>query len=171
METELDRMVVISVIKPVSISEWASLIVPVLKRNSQIRIFRNFKQTFNPVLHIDKYLIPNIDDLHSKVSGEGHYFTRLYLRDANLQVSLEKESRRLTTINTHKGIFMHIQLCFGIASSQGVFPQIIDQPIQGIPKTVAHLDDILISRQSMEEHNAGFSHRSYKCEFKKSSIS
>ena len=71
METELDRIVATSVIKQDYFSEWASPIVPVLKRNDQVRICDDFKQTVNPVLQIDKYLILNIDDLHSKASVGG----------------------------------------------------------------------------------------------------
>ena len=78
---------------------------------------------------------------------------------------------------------MYTQLCFGIASSPGVFQRIIDQLIQGIPRTVASLDNILISRRTMEEHNrnlnaiftrlrdAGLHLKGNKCEFRKSSIS
>ena len=86
-------------------------------------------------------------------------------------------------INTHKGHFMYTWLCFGIASSPGLFQQIINQLIQEIPKTVAYLNDILILGQTMEEHNsnlhavlkrlqhAGLHLRSNKCEFKKLLIS
>ena len=137
-------MVATSINKPVCFSEWASPIVPVLKRNGKVRICGDFIQTVNPVLQIDKYPIPHIDDLYSKVSG-GHYFTRLDLSDAYLQVPLDKESQKLMVLNTHKGLFMYTRLCFGIASSPGVFQRIIDQLIQGILRTVAYLDDILIS--------------------------
>ena len=92
VEAELERMVATSVIKPVCFSERASPIVPVLKRNGQFRICGDFKQTVHPVLQIDKYLIPNIDDLYSKVTG-GRYFTRLDLSDAYLQVPLDEESQ------------------------------------------------------------------------------
>ena len=181
VEAELERMVATSVIKPVCFSEWASPIVPVLKRNSQVRICGDFKQTVNPVLQIDKYPTPNIDDLYPKVSG-GHYFTQLDLSDAYWQVPLDEESQKLTTINTHKGLFMYTRLCFGIASSPGVFPRIIYQLVQGIPRTVAYLDDIQISKHTMEEHHknlcavferlrdAGLCLKGDKCEFRKSSI-
>ncbi len=73
---------------------------------------------------------------------------------------------------------MYTKLCFGIASSPGVFQRIIDQLIQGILKTVAYLDDIPISGKSMEEQKsnlrtvlkrleyAGLCLRGDKCEFK-----
>ena len=111
VEAELERMVATSVIKPVCFSEWASPIVPVLKRNGQVRICGDFKQTVNPVLQIDKYPIPNIDDLYSKVSG-GRYFKRLDLSNAYLQVPLDEQSQKLTTINTHNGSFYVYSVVF-----------------------------------------------------------
>ena len=139
------------------------LIVPFLKRNSQVRICGDLKQTVNPVLPIDKYPILNIDDLKSKVSWWGDYFTRLDFRDAYLQVPLNEESERLTTMNTHKHLFMYTWLRFGIASSLGVFQRIIDQLIQGIPKTVAYVDDILIPGQTMEERNSNLRAEIIRC--------
>ena len=142
---------------------------------------RIFKQTVNPVLQIDKYPILNIDDLYSKVSG-GHYFTRLDLSDAYLKVPLDKESQKLTTINTHKGLFMYTRLCFGIASSPGVFQRIIVNWFKEYQGQLL-IDHILISGQTMEEHNrnqcailkrlqdAGLCLKGDKCEFRKSSIS
>ena len=78
---------------------------------------------------------------------------RLNLSEIYLPVFLDEESPRLTMINTHKGLFMYIQLCFGIAFSPRVFQRIIDQLIQGIPKTIPYLDDILISEHTMEKDN------------------
>ena len=62
------------------------------KRSSQVWICGDFKQTVNRVLHIDKYPILNIDDLYSKV-GRRHYFMRLDLSDAYLQVLWMKSHR------------------------------------------------------------------------------
>ena len=50
VEAELEQIVATSLIKPVCFSEWASPIVPVLKRNVQVRICGDFKQTVNHFL-------------------------------------------------------------------------------------------------------------------------
>ena len=52
-------------------SEWASPIFPILKRNGQDQFCGDFMQTVDPVLQIDKYPIPNIEDMYSKVSEWG----------------------------------------------------------------------------------------------------
>ena len=106
-----------------------------------------------------------------------HYFMRLDLNDLYLQVPLDKESQRRTTINTHKGLFM-FWYCFFTRSISMNY-----RLIQGISNKVANLNDILIPWQLMEEHNSnlramlkrlqetGLCLRGDKCEFKKSSIS
>ena len=70
-------------------SEWTS---PIIKRNGQFQICGDFKQTVCPVLQIDTYPIPNIDDLYSKVSVREALFYETGLSDAYLQVPLDEES-------------------------------------------------------------------------------
>ena len=50
-----------------------------------------------------------------------HYFPRLDLSDAYLQDPLDKESQRLTMINTHQGLFVYTRLCFVLASMNKCF--------------------------------------------------
>ena len=85
VESELDRLQEEGVIRPVEFSEWAAPIVPVLKASGDIRICGDYKVTINQAVKVDKYPIPNIDDLFTKVSG-GQLFTTLDLRNAYQQV-------------------------------------------------------------------------------------
>lgn len=98
---ELMRMERVGVLRPVRTSEWAAPIVPILKRSGQIRICGDFKVTVNPLTVPVKYPIPRIEDLFCRLSG-GEKFSKLDLKDAYLQVELDKASRRLVTINTPK---------------------------------------------------------------------
>ena len=55
VERELDRLVESGVLSPVDHSEWATPIVPIVKKDgSSVRICGDFKVTVNPVLEINK---------------------------------------------------------------------------------------------------------------------
>lgn len=104
MAKELDRLQELGVITPVTHSEWAAPIVLILKGDGSIRLCGDYKVTVNPVLLIDSYPLPRIEDLFASLSG-GTVFSKLVLKHAYLQVPLDEESKKYTTINT----FIQIQ--------------------------------------------------------------
>lgn len=55
---ELDEMEAAGVLEQVTHTRWAAPIVPVPKKNGQIRICGDFKVTINPVLQVDQYPLP-----------------------------------------------------------------------------------------------------------------
>eukprot|EP00731_Ephydatia_muelleri_P019227 Em0012g52a len=63
VEQELERLVAIGVIEPISHSEWAAPIVPVIKNNGDVSMCGDFKVTVNQCLDIEQYPLPKIDDL------------------------------------------------------------------------------------------------------------
>lgn len=73
VESELDRLVAEGILKPVSVSAWATPIVPVLKQSGEVRICGDYRSTVNSAGVVDKYPIPKVDDLFVKLSG-GKYF-------------------------------------------------------------------------------------------------
>ena len=103
VETELERLQGEGVVRPVTFSDWATPIVPVLKSSGEIRICGDYKLTVNMAAKVGKYPIPNIDDLYNKLSG-GKVYSKLDLSHAYLQLRLDDESHKLTTINTTKGL-------------------------------------------------------------------
>ena len=65
---------------------------------------------------------------------------------------LSEESKQFTTINTHKGLFQYTRLPFGISSALGIYQQVMDNLLQGIPYVVVGVDDILVSGETREAH-------------------
>ena len=114
IDAELDRLQAEGVIRPVDHSDRAAPIVPVLKRNREIRICGDYKLTVNVAVKVDNYPIPNVDDLYSKLSG-GVLYSKLDLSHAYQQVVLSEESQKLTTITTLKGLFAYTRLCCGVS--------------------------------------------------------
>ena len=109
VEQELARLQDDGMISPVRFSDWAAPIVPVVKNDGTIRICGDYKVTANLVAKQDSYPLPRVEDLFAKVSG-GRIFSKLDLRHAYLQIELDEESKKFTTINTHNTIDFRLVL-------------------------------------------------------------
>ena len=176
IDKELDKLLNQGVIEKVNTSDWATPIVPVPKQNGHVRICGDYKVTVNPVLQVEQYPLPRIDDLFASLS-DGQHFMKIDLKNAYLQIEMEEESKNLLTINTHRGLFRYNRLVFGIASSPAIFQKTIKQIMQNVPGKQVILDDIIITGKSDEEHlqnlemvlqrlqENGLRANSKKCEF------
>ena len=60
---KLDRLQAKSIISPIKVSEWATPIVPVLKKDGTIRVCGDFKLTVNQATLTEVYPLPRIDEL------------------------------------------------------------------------------------------------------------
>ena len=128
-------------------SDWAAPIVPVMKPDKSTRICGDFKLTVNKVSKLDRHPIPKVEDLFSTLSG-GTAFTKLDLTQAYQQLELDDDSKQYTVINTHRGLFRHNLLPFGISSAPGIFQRTVENLLKGIPNVMSYLDDILIKIRS-----------------------
>ncbi|XP_062600131.1 uncharacterized protein K02A2.6-like [Saccostrea cucullata] len=151
IEKELDRLQNEGIIRPVAHSDLATPIVPALKKNGDIRICGDYRVTVNPVLKVDQYQLPKIEDIFANLSG-GRKFSKIDLTQAFHQMELDEASKQLLVINTHKGLYMYNRLVFGIASAPAMWQRAIEQVLQGIPHTQCILNDIIITGTSDEDH-------------------
>ena len=106
VEKELDRLQSEGIISPVVFTEWAAPIVPVVKQDGSVRICGDYKCTVNQVSKLDNYPIPKTEDLLATLGG-GKKFTKLDMSQAYQQLLLDEESKKYTTINTHKGLYQY----------------------------------------------------------------
>ena len=67
-------------------------------------------------------------------------------------MKLKEDSRDYVTINTHRGLYRYTRLPFGVASAPSIFQKVMDTMLQGLPKTICYLDDILVSGATKDEH-------------------
>ena len=63
VEQVLDKLEKQNILIPVQISDWASPVVPVLKKDGEVRICGDFKVTLNSYLQVDQYPMPKIDEI------------------------------------------------------------------------------------------------------------
>ena len=151
IEKDLERLENAGIIKQVTYSDWATPIVPVPKADGTVRICGDYKVTINQHLKVDHYPMPKAEDIFSTLNG-GKKFTKLDLSQAYLQLALDEESQKLTTIHTHKGLFRYTRLPYGIASAPAIFQMTMDKILQGLNGVSCYLDDILVTGIDDTEH-------------------
>ncbi|KAM7284083.1 uncharacterized protein ISCGN_001186 [Ixodes scapularis] len=181
VEEELQKLEQMGVIKQVSTSEFATPIVPVVKKDGTIRVCGDYKTTLNPVLDTEQYPLPKLEEILAALAG-GKYFSKLDLSRAYQQVEMSEDSKKLLTLNTHKGLFAVNRLPFGVASAPALFQRIMDNILKGLPGVICYLDDILVTGATAEEHlrnleavfctlqQKGVRVKREKCEFFKESL-
>ena len=150
IDLEIERMVKNNILEPVNISEWATLIVPVIKEENSIRICGDYKMTVNQVSQLDNYPIPKTETLFAEISG-CNKFAKLDLKHTHQRMLLDKSLQELLTINTHLGLFKPTRLTFGIKSATGIFQRAIENKRKGLKHTVVTVDDILVGRKNDQE--------------------
>ena len=175
VEAELQRLQDNGIISPVRFSDWSAPIIVVRKSdNVSVRICGDYSTGLNNALESDRHPLPHPDDIYAELAG-ARFFSQLDLSD--LQVEVEEESRKLLTVNTHRGLFQYNRLPPGVKSAPGAFQRIIDSMVAGIPGVKPYLDDILVSGKTQAEHDQrlievlkrvreyGFHLRIEKCRF------
>ena len=92
---ELDKLQAngMIIIVPVKFSSWAAPVVPVIKRDGNVRLCGDYKLTINSVANTEVYPLPRIDKLFAAVSG-GKVFSKLDLLHTYLQLKLDESSLR-----------------------------------------------------------------------------
>lgn len=106
----------------------------------------DLRTTANKVTRLEQYPLPRAEDLFAAMDlSEDTRFSKMDLKDAYNQLEMHPESRWLTTINTHKGLFEYMRVPNGLSSAPAFFQRTLEAVLAGIPGTGCRLDDILIS--------------------------
>lgn len=182
VERELERLQRDDVIYKVERSDYGTPIVPIIKKNGEIRICGDYKITINPLLKDFHYPLPRIEDIFATLAG-GEQYSKLDLSHAYQQILLTEESQPMTAITTHIGTFVYKRVPFGIKCVPEYFEKLIEETLSGLPSTVAFQDDICVTGSNKETHlknlravlsrlrKAGLRVNFSKCEFFKNSVS
>lgn len=81
------------ILTAIKTSEFASPISPVLKGNGEIRVCVDYKPAINPLINVDTYPLPKVEELLVSLLG-GLLFTDLGLARVYLQMQMHATSKK-----------------------------------------------------------------------------
>ena len=163
-------------------SQWSSPIVPVRKKDGQLRMCVDYRKV-NSVTKTEKFPMPNLTDCIYSVSNT-KLFTKLDLVKGYYQVLLDEDSRQYTAFSTPTNHYQFRTLSFGLKNSGIAFQKNMQQILSeyNSKNVLIYIDDILIMSESFQEHlnlvqrvldtlaNSGIKIKVSKCEFFRTEI-
>ncbi|XP_064088507.1 uncharacterized protein K02A2.6-like [Macrobrachium nipponense] len=151
VETEIRRLESEGSWEKVDYSDWSTPLVPIVKENGQVRLCGDYKVTLNPQLQVAQHPLPNPKDMFATLSGCS-VFSKIDLRQAFQQLSMDENSQKLCTVNTHLGLYRPKRLPYGVASSPAIWQQTMDKIFAGMSGVFIFIDDILVAGKNKKEH-------------------
>jgi hypothetical protein len=182
VKAELNKMKELGIIEEVKeATDWCAPMVPVQKKNGQIRICTDFKR-LNDAIKRERYTLPTIDDMLHKLAGS-NMFSKLDATSGFWQLPLDPETAKLTTFISPSGRFYYKRLPFGISSAPEIFQRTVEEILKGVPNVICYFDDIVIHSKDADVHekhlqtvlqrlqSAKFKLNKEKCELRKTQSS
>ena len=153
VKSELDDMVDKNVIEKVGDvpTEWCHPMVVVQKPNGKVRITTDFGK-LNKQVDRTVHNARTAFDIVSDRSSGAKYFTTLDATKGYWQMTLDPESRHLTTFITPWGKYRYLRAPMGFISTGDSYNYRGDEALEGIPRVKKIVDDILIEDSTLEEH-------------------
>ncbi len=132
------------VITPI-VSPWAAPIVPVLKKNSEVRICIDFRRLNQKVI-VDSYCLKDTQRVLDSVAG-ATYFSTMDLSGAFWQCALAPESIEKTSfVTADGGQYAFLRVPFGIINGSPHFQRVMDIVMSGLQYKfmICYVDDLVV---------------------------
>jgi hypothetical protein len=119
MEKEVNKLLDAQIIVPLRYSEWVAKLVPVRKKNGEIRLCVDFRN-LNRSSKKDNYPFPKMEHILQRVTGA----SRISMIDGFYgynQIFFMPEVREKTTFTTPWGTIMYAKITFGLMNAGATF--------------------------------------------------
>jgi ribonuclease HI len=152
IEKEVKKLLDAKIIVPLRYSDWVANLVPVRKKNGEIRLCVDFRNLNKSSLK-DNYPLPNMDHVLEKVVGA----TRMSMIDGfsgSNQIAVCESDKEKTAFTTPWGTFMYDKMPFGLMNAGATFQRAMDIAFVGERDkfVVIYLDDLTVFSKSDEDH-------------------
>lgn len=132
-------------------SSWVSAMVPILKKNNEVRICIDMRQA-NKAIEREHYPLPTIESILPHLRN-AKLFSRLDIENAFHQIEISERSRYITTFITKSGLYRYKRLNFGICCAPEMFQKIMESMLVECEGCVNFIDDIIVYGDSVEKHD------------------
>ena len=144
---EIQEMLDAGLIQP-SVSEWASPVVAVQKKDGSLRLFVDYCK-LNAVSQADAHPMPRVDELLDNL-GQAKYISTLDLTKAYWQVPVAEKDCGKTAFTAGAGLFQFNMMPFGLKGAPATSQRLMDMVLTGMG--AAYMDDVLIFSMTWEDH-------------------
>lgn len=151
IDQQLTEMLEQGIVEP-SMSEWASNVVMVKKKDGSMRFCIDYRQ-LNLKTRKDAHPLPLIRESLDTLGGASWYST-FDLRAGYHQLALHPRDKHKTAFVTRKGSFQFTVLPFGLCNSPASFSRLMNLVLSGLNYEVClvYLDDIIVFSKDIETH-------------------
>ena len=151
LRKQLDQWLAEGVIEP-SDSPWASNLVPVKKKNGQVRFCIDYRQV-NALTVADSFPMPLVRESLDRLAGS-EIFSSIDLFSAFNSITVDKKSRPITAFSTPFGLFQFLRLGFGLSNGPATYCRLTQMVLKGIPLSwaIPFLDDVIVHAASFKAH-------------------
>lgn len=147
---QIDEWIRDGIVQP-SISEYASPIVLVKKKDGSVRICIDYRNLNRKIVK-DRYPLPLIEDQLDALQG-ARVFSTLDLKNGFFHVSVEESSRKYTAFIVPDGMYEFLRAPFGLCNSSAIFQKYINMVFKNLIRertVLVYMDDLIIPSNDVE---------------------
>jgi ribonuclease HI len=152
IEKEVKKLLDAKIIVPLRYSDWVANLVPVRKKNGEIRLCVDLRNLNRSSLK-DNYPLPKMDHVLERVFGANRMSMIDGFSGYN-QIAMNEKDREKTAFTTPWGTFMYDKMPFSLMNVGATFQRAMDIAFVGERDkfVVIYLDDLTVFSKTDEEH-------------------
>ena len=149
---EVQKLLAAGFIKPIQHPRWLSNIVPVKKKNGQIRCCLDFRN-LNKACPKDEFPLPNMDLLIDSAAGNAMFSFMDGFSGYN-QIKMVPKDAEKTAFKTPMGNFYYTVMPFGLKNAGATYQRAMTAIFHDMmhKELEDYVDDIVVKSRKREEH-------------------
>jgi len=137
-----------------SSSDWASPIVPVRKKNGEIRMCIDYRR-LNEATIKDNSPLSHLSELWEMAGARGNkVFSGFDLMSGYHQVGMTPFAQKVSAFVSPIGLFEYTRMPFGLSNAPATFSNLMRKVLSTLQNRsiFAYLDDVLIATKNVQDH-------------------